>query len=63
MAKHPVPKKRTSSSRRDKRRSHHALSEPTLVDCPNCNHKVRPHTVCQNCGYYKGNRVIEVKDD
>ncbi|MBC7647216.1 MAG: 50S ribosomal protein L32, partial [Pseudopedobacter sp.] len=25
MAKHPVPKKKTSKSKRDMRRSHHAL--------------------------------------
>lgn len=63
MAKHPVPKKRTSSSRRDKRRSHHALEAPTLSPCPRCGKKVRPHTVCQSCGYYKDLQVIKGKDD
>jgi large subunit ribosomal protein L32 len=36
MAKHPVPKKKTSKASRDARRSHHALSAPNLVTCPQC---------------------------
>ena len=63
MAKHPVPKKRHSSSRRDKRRSHDALTPPTIVPCPRCGENTRPHTVCQSCGYYKNNRVIDVEGD
>ena len=47
MAKHPVPKKKTSKARRDARRSHHALTPPTLVPCP-------------ECGYYAGRKVLEV---
>jgi hypothetical protein len=31
MAKHPVPKKKTSKSKRDMRRSHHALVAPNLT--------------------------------
>ena len=31
-----VPKKKTSRTRRDQRRSHHALKGPGLVPCPNC---------------------------
>ncbi|MEX2536022.1 MAG: 50S ribosomal protein L32 [Trueperaceae bacterium] len=58
MAKHPVPKKRTSASRRDKRRSHHALLAPTLVECRQC-HIMKPsHTVCPECGYYKDRQVL-----
>jgi large subunit ribosomal protein L32 len=60
MAKHPVPKKRVSRSRRNNRRSHDALSAPTLATCPECGSKARPHTVCQECGTYKGKQVIKV---
>jgi len=61
MAKHPVPKKRVSRSRRNNRRSHDALSAPTLATCPECGSKVLPHTVCQECGSYKGKQIIEVE--
>ena len=57
----PLPKRRVSSARRDKRRSHHALKALHLVVCPNCGEKHLPHTVCPNCGYYKGREVIEVE--
>ncbi len=58
MAKHPVPKKRTSASRRDQRRSHHALSAPTLVECPQCKVQKPRHQVCPECGYYNGRQVL-----
>ena len=31
-----VPKKKISSSRRGKRRSHHALIDSMVMECPNC---------------------------
>jgi large subunit ribosomal protein L32 len=58
-----VPKKKTSKARRDMRRSHHSLSAPTVSVCPQCNEEVRPHHVCQACGYYKDREVIEVPLD
>ncbi len=55
-----VPKKKVSKSRRDKRRSHHALSSSAYVECSNCGEIKRPHHVCRACGHY-GDRgeVIE----
>lgn len=61
MAKHPVPKKRTSASRRDKRRSHHALTPAHLVECPECGTMKPQHVVCPDCGSYGGRTVIEVE--
>lgn len=60
MAKHPVPKKRTSKARRDSRRSHHALTAPTVVECPQCKSKKLPHVVCPECGTYAGRQVLDV---
>ncbi len=60
MAKHPVPKKKTSKARKGARRSHHALTAPTLVTCPQCHAKKPPHTVCPECGYYDGRPVLDV---
>ena len=61
MAKHPVPKKKTSKSSRDARRSHHALSAPTLVPCPQCKDLKPPHQVCPHCGSYKGKEILEIE--
>lgn len=56
-----VPKRKTSKGRRDRRRSHHALKSPNLVPCPVCK-KLKPsHTVCPNCGKYKGRDVIKIE--
>lgn len=52
-----VPKKRTSKSRRDMRRAHHAISAGAHQECPNCGETKRPHFVCESCGYYNGREV------
>lgn len=57
----PVPKYRTSASKRDMRRSHHALKAPGLSICPNCQEIKRPHAACKACGHYKGEQVMEPK--
>jgi len=54
-----VPKRRTSSARRDKRRAHDALSMPAMSVCPNCQQPKLPHRVCDSCGYYKGKEVVK----
>jgi large subunit ribosomal protein L32 len=53
-----VPKKKTSKSRRDMRRSHHALKPAATVECPNCGETKRPHHVCGSCGYYNEREVV-----
>jgi large subunit ribosomal protein L32 len=57
-----LPKRRLSSTRRDKRRSHLKLTpvKPTL--CSHCKQPKIPHRVCPNCGYYAGVEVIEPKE-
>jgi len=54
----PLPKRKISPGRRDRRRAHHALSARILVQCSNCSEMRLPHTVCPNCGHYKGREVI-----
>ena len=54
-----VPKKRTSSTRRDKRRGTHKVSAPRLNECPRCHSPRLPHRVCPVCGTYAGREVIE----
>ncbi len=55
-----VPKKRHTKSRRNKRRGNIFLNKPTLVSCSKCGKDTLPHTVCFNCGHYKGKEVIDV---
>ncbi len=53
------PKHRHSKSRRDKRRTHDQAVPATLATCSNCGATVKYHTVCPECGYYRGKLVIE----
>ena len=55
-----VPKQRHTKSRRNKRRMHLFLKGPVLSLCQKCSKEVLPHTVCWNCGYYKGREVVNV---
>ncbi|NNG05132.1 MAG: 50S ribosomal protein L32 [Inquilinus sp.] len=54
-----VPKRKTSKSRRDMRRSHHSLAVGAHAECPNCGELKRPHHVCAACGHYDGREVVE----
>ena len=55
----PLPKRRHSNARTRKRRSHDALSIPSLVECPNCHERKLPHRACPACGYYRGREVVK----
>jgi len=59
----PVPKRRTSSAKRDRRRAHDALTAPALGKCPKCGTRATPHRACPTCGEYRGRRVLAVGDD
>ena len=59
----PLPKKKISRGRRDRRRAHHALKSRNLVQCSNCGESRLPHHVCSNCGFYQGREIIEVEQD
>ncbi|MBU3942876.1 50S ribosomal protein L32 [Patescibacteria group bacterium] len=55
-----TPKKRTTSGSRDQRRMHIHLKTPGITTCTKCGKPVLGHTVCHNCGYYKGVEIIDV---
>jgi large subunit ribosomal protein L32 len=57
-----LPKKRTTSQRRDKRRTHINLSRPAVSSCPQCGKPILSHRVCAFCGHYKGVKIVEVKE-
>ncbi len=56
-----VPKRKTSKSVRNMRRSHHALKPVNSVECANCGEPKKPHHVCKACGHYKGRSVVKSK--
>ena len=55
-----VPKRKTSPSRRNMRRSHHALTAANPQECSNCGELKRPHNLCSHCGHYNGREVVAV---
>lgn len=59
----PVPKRKTGKTKRDMRRSHHALTAVNVVDCPDCGEKSMRHRVCPKCGHYHGRLRINLKED
>lgn len=52
-----VPKKRTGHSAQGSRRANWKATKPETTKCPNCGATVLTHTVCTECGTYKGQPV------
>ncbi len=59
----PLPKRKISKGRRNRRRAHDAIGIPKLVTCSNCNAKMIPHRVCPSCGHYRGREVIVIDEE
>ena len=53
-----LPKKRITSARRDRRRSHLAVKPAKPVLCSHCKQPKIAHRVCKNCGHYAGREVV-----
>ena len=59
-----VPKKRTSKRRKGMRRSHHAIAfTASVTECPVCGSLKLSHHLCEDCGYYRGRKIIDVATD
>ena len=58
-----VPKRKTSRTNRDKRRTHDRIKLLNIAECPRCHSKKIAHHVCSECGYYKDTEVISQKQD
>ncbi len=56
----PLPKRKLSKGRKNRRRAHDAIGTPQLVKCPHCEALMMPHRVCPTCGHYKGREVYAV---
>jgi len=55
-----VPKKGHTRAKVGKSRMHKYIEPVHLNVCPKCKKPVLSHTVCLNCGFYKGSQVIDV---
>lgn len=66
MAKHAVPKKKTSKGRSSTRYKafvrtvqKQLKNDVTLTKCPTCGATKLNHHVCQECGQYRGKQIID----
>ncbi len=59
----PVPKRKTSRARRNKRHANKGLEVSSFTHCANSGSPVMSHTVCLESGYYKGVKVLVTKKD
>jgi large subunit ribosomal protein L32 len=58
-----VPKRKTSPSRRNMRRSHHALPANSFIEDKETGEMRRPHHIDLKTGIYKGRQVLDIKED
>lgn len=56
-----VPKKKTSTSRRNMRRAHDSMKPVTLVENKTTGALHRPHHISAEDGYYNGRQVTTAK--
>ncbi|MBM7854402.1 large subunit ribosomal protein L32 [Desulfohalotomaculum tongense] len=58
-----VPKRKRSKTRNRRRRAVvMKLETPSLVRCPQCQALIKPHHMCDECGYYKDREVKAVEE-
>ena len=54
-----VPKQKTSRAKTRSRRAQNLkFKKPTVSVCPVCETPIRPHHICETCGYYKDEPVL-----
>ena len=56
-----VPKRKTSKSRRDKRRSHHAIKKVNIVEDKKSGEFRLSHHIDLKTGLYNGKQIIDPK--
>ena len=59
----PVPKRKRSRQRRDKRFANKGIQLKPFAKCANCTEAILPHQACKGCGFYKGAQVMTSKAD
>jgi len=58
-----VPKKKTSKSRRNQRRSHHALGKINVIIDKDTGEYRLPHQMDMSSGAYNGHQIVIKKDE
>ncbi len=58
-----LPKRKTSSSKSRKRRTHYSVSVVGSSFCPECLKMKPPHRACPYCGYYKNRNYFRQRAD
>ena len=56
-----VPKKKTSKSKRNMRRSHDFHKAVNVAVCDNCGKAIMPHNICPFCNFYAGRNISVVE--
>ncbi len=59
----PVPKRQHSKSRSAKRAAGKHKIAVVHTNCLTCKNPVSQHTVCAECGFYKGTKVLRTKSE
>ena len=59
----PVPKRKVSRARRDKRQANKGIKPQAFATCLNCVNPIAPHQVCIHCGFYKGKKILVTKTE
>lgn len=57
----PVPKRKRSRARRDSRFANKGLKVKSFTYCSQCQEPTMPHQACKQCGFYKGEKVLNTK--
>ena len=56
-----VPKRKTSKSRRDKRRSHHRIKGSNIIEDKKSGEFRLSHHIDLKTGFYNGKQIIDLK--
>ena len=56
-----VPKKKTSKSKKNMRRSHHRVPTPNVINCA-CGQPRLSNRMCPSCVYYRERQVVGTGD-
>ncbi len=59
----PVPKRKRSRPRRDKRFANWGLKVKAIARCKQCEEPMPAHQVCKACGFYKGVKILRTKNE
>jgi large subunit ribosomal protein L32 len=57
----PVPKRKLSRKRRDQRSANKGIKPHIVAFCQTCQAPKTAHSICMECGFYKGTKVLRTK--